>query len=83
MVVVGRETGVGPTAHSARLRGGVRSSRIRPTLLDQRERLPRTGTAHRKRTSGIRRLVRKAYMLCVSGFPCKVYIDLNHRDSQI
>jgi hypothetical protein len=49
---------VSPTDHSAGLRGGVESTFYReqcicPTLLDQRERLPRTGTARRKRTSGV------------------------------
>jgi hypothetical protein len=52
--------------HSARLRGGVRStfSReqcIRPTLLMTHERLPRTGTAHGKCTLGVRGLAWEAY----------------------
>jgi hypothetical protein len=38
------------------------------TLLGQRERLPHTGTACRKRTSGIRGLTLKACVPCVSGF---------------
>jgi hypothetical protein len=46
------------------------------------ERLPRTGTAHRKCTNSIRGLVWEAYMSCVSGFPNRAYIDLNRRDSQ-
>jgi hypothetical protein len=45
------------------------SSRICPTLLSQRERLPCTGTAHKKRTSGVCGLAWKAYVACVSGFP--------------
>jgi hypothetical protein len=59
------------------------SNRICPTLLGQRERLPHTGTAGRKRMSGVRGLVHKAYMSYVSGFPCSVYIDLNRRDFRI
>jgi hypothetical protein len=52
---------MGPTDHSAELRGGVRSTFyqeqcIHPTLLMTRERLPRTGTACRKRTRGVRGL---------------------------
>jgi hypothetical protein len=41
-----------------------------PTLLMTHKRLPRTGTAHRKH-------------MRVSGFLCRVYIDLNRHDSQI
>jgi hypothetical protein len=59
------------------------SSRVHPTLLGQRERLPRTETACRKRTSGIRGLARIAYVLCVLDFLCRVYIDSNHRESRI
>jgi hypothetical protein len=54
-----------------------------PKLLTTHERLPRTGIAHRKCMSGIRRLARKAYVSCISGFLCSVYIDSNHRDSWI
>jgi hypothetical protein len=46
----------------------LRSSGIRPTLWSQRERLPRTGTAHRKRTLDVCGLAWEAYMLCLSGF---------------
>jgi hypothetical protein len=59
------------------------SSRIHPSMLGQRERLPRTRTTRRKRTSGVRGLIQKAYVSYVSGLPCRVYIDLNHRDSRI
>jgi hypothetical protein len=45
------------------------SSRVRPTLLGQRGRLPCTGTARRKRTCGIFGSVKEAYMLCISDFP--------------
>jgi hypothetical protein len=48
-----------------------------------RERLPGTGTARRKCMSDIRGLAQKAYMSFVSGFPCRVYIDLNHHNSRI
>jgi hypothetical protein len=64
---------VGSAGPSAGLRVGVRSTFfqklcIRPTLLGQRERLPHTGTTCKKRMSGIRRLVRKAYVSYVLGF---------------
>jgi hypothetical protein len=61
----------------------LRSSRIRPTQLGQRERFPRMGTARRKHTSGIRGLVWEAYVSCASDFSCRMYIDSNHRGSQI
>jgi hypothetical protein len=59
------------------------SSRIHPTLLMARERLPHSGTAARS--------VRLAYMNWCGkrtwhvdpSFPYRVYIDLNRRDSQI
>jgi hypothetical protein len=60
--------------HSVGLRGGVGSTFsqercIRPTLLMTRERLPRMGTARRKRTPGICGLVWEAYVSCWSDFP--------------
>jgi hypothetical protein len=60
--------------HSAGLRAGVGStflgsSSICPTLSVTRERLSRTGTARRKRMSGVRELAWKAYVSCWSGFP--------------
>jgi hypothetical protein len=42
---------------------------IRPTLLMTHEKLPRTGTARRKRTLGVCGLVWESYMSCWSGFP--------------
>jgi hypothetical protein len=69
MAVLGEKLGGGPADHSAGL--GVvsgalflRSSRVRPTLLVAYERLPRTGTAHRMRTSGVRGLTWEAYVSC-------------------
>jgi hypothetical protein len=59
------------------------SGGIRPPLLGQCETLPCTGMARRKRISGVRGIAQEAYVLCVSGFPCRVYIDSNHPDSQI
>jgi hypothetical protein len=53
------------------------------TMLMTSEMLPHTRTARKKRMSGVCELVWEAYVSCVSGFPCMVYIDLNHRDSQI
>jgi hypothetical protein len=77
-----------PAGHSAGLRGGVRSTFsqeqcIRPTLLDQRKRLPCMRTTRVKHTSGVRGPAQEAYMLCVSDFPCRVYINSNYRDSRI
>jgi hypothetical protein len=74
MVVFGRETEAGPVGHSTGLRGGVRSTFSReewicPTLLGQRERLSHTGTARRKRMSGVCGLAREAYTACVLDFP--------------
>jgi hypothetical protein len=77
MAMLGEKLSGGPTDHSAGL-GVVSgalflgSSRVCPMLLVACERLPRTGTAHRKRT-------------CHVGWvsPYRVYIDSNHRDSQI
>jgi hypothetical protein len=47
----------------------LRSSRVHPTLLGQRERLPCMGTAHGKSTCGVRGPAQGVYVLCVSGFP--------------
>jgi hypothetical protein len=74
--------------HSTGLRDGVGSTFsqeqcIRRTLLTTRERLPRTGTIHRTRTLGVHGLACEAYVSCWSGFPCRVYIDSNCRDSRI
>jgi hypothetical protein len=73
MAVLGEKLGGGPADHSAGL--GVvsgalflRSSRVRPTLLVACERLPRTGTAHMKRTPGVCGLAWEAYVSCWSGF---------------
>jgi hypothetical protein len=74
MAVLGEKLDGGPADHSAGL--GVVSgalflerSRVRAMLLVARERLPRTGTAHRRRTLGVHRLAWEAYVLCWSGFP--------------
>jgi hypothetical protein len=51
---------------------GIPSSREQwaySTLSMTRERLPRTGTARRKRTPGVRGLAWEAYVTCWSGFP--------------
>jgi hypothetical protein len=53
------------------------------TLFMACKRLSCTWTARRKHTRGIHGLVWKAYMSCVSGFPCRVYIDSNRHDTQI
>jgi hypothetical protein len=88
MVVVRRETRMGHVGHSVGLSGGVgstfsREQSICPTLLGQCESLPCTGTARRKRMSGVRDLAQEAYESCVLGFSYRMYIDLNHRDSRI
>jgi hypothetical protein len=69
MVVLGEKLGVGPTDHSAGL--GVvlealflGSSRVCPMLLMACKRLPRTGTARRKRMRGVCGLAREAYVSC-------------------
>jgi hypothetical protein len=75
MVVLGEKLGGEPMDHSAGVLGIVLgalflgSSRVCPTLLMASERLPRTWTAHRKRTCGICGLAWEAYVSCVSGFP--------------
>jgi hypothetical protein len=74
MAVLGEKLGGEPVDHSAGL-GVVSgdlflgSSRVRTTLLVVCERLPRTGTAHRKRMLGVRELAWKAYVSCWSTFP--------------
>jgi hypothetical protein len=73
MDVLGGKLDGRPADHSAEL--GVsgalflKSGRVHPTLVMASERLPRTWTARRKRTCGVRGLVREAYVSCVSGFP--------------
>jgi hypothetical protein len=57
------------------------SNSIHPTLLGQRERLPHMGTTCRKRICGLHGLALEVYVSCVSYFPYRVYINLNHRDS--
>jgi hypothetical protein len=74
MVALGEKLGGEPVDRSADVLGIVLgafflgSSRICPMLLTASEGLPCTGTAHRKRTSGVCGLMREAYMSCVSGF---------------
>jgi hypothetical protein len=73
MVVLGEKLGGRPMDHSAKL-GIVSgalflgSSRVSPTLLVACERLPRMGTARRKRMLGVRELTWEAYVACWSGF---------------
>jgi hypothetical protein len=85
----GREAGYEPMDRSAGVLWIVSgalflgSSEICPNLSAPHERLPRTGTARRKRTLGVHGLAWEAYVSCWSGFPYRVYIDSNHRDSRI
>jgi hypothetical protein len=58
---------VGPMGHLVGLRGGAESTFSReqcicPTLLGQRERLPCTRSARRKRTGGVHGLPWEAYV---------------------
>jgi hypothetical protein len=75
MAVLGEKLGGGPADRSADVLGimsgalFLKSSSVRPTLLMTSERLPHTGTARRKCTSGVRGLKREAYLSCVSGLP--------------
>jgi hypothetical protein len=69
-----REAGYGPADRSTGVLGIVLgapflgSSGICLNLSTPRERLPCTGTARRKRTSGVRGLVWEAYVSCWSDF---------------
>jgi hypothetical protein len=78
MVARGEKLGGGNVDRSAGVLGIMMeviflgSSRVHPTLLGQHEILPRTRTAHRKRTCGIHGPVQEVYVSCVSGFPCRV-----------
>jgi hypothetical protein len=88
MAMLGEKLGGEPMDWSAgvlRIVSGalfLRSSVVRPSLLGQHGRLLRTETVCRKRTGGVHGPAQEAYMVCVSGFQCRVYIDSNCRDSQ-
>jgi hypothetical protein len=74
MVMLGEKQSGGPANHSVGLgvvSGAIFlwSSRVRPTLLVPCERLPRTGTARRKRTPGVCGLTWEAYVSCCLDFP--------------
>jgi hypothetical protein len=75
MAVRGGKLSCGPVDRSAgvlRIVIGalfLESSRVRPTLLDQHERLPCMGTAHGKYTCGVCGPAPGVYVLCVLGFP--------------
>jgi hypothetical protein len=73
----------GPHGPLSRAERCIQEPCIRPTLLDQRERLSRTWTACGKRTSGICGLAQEAYVSCVSEFSYRMYINLNCRNSCI
>jgi hypothetical protein len=89
MAMLGEKLGGRPTDLSAnvlRIVSGalfLGSSRVYPTLLGQCQRLPRTETVYEKRMSGIRGPTQEAYIACISGFLCRVYINSNRRDSRI
>jgi hypothetical protein len=74
MVMLGEKLGGGPADHLAGLRVVLEvlfleSSRVYPTLLMACKRLPRIGTAHRKRTLGVHGLAWQACMSCWLVFP--------------
>jgi hypothetical protein len=69
MAVLGEKLGGGLVDHSVGLRVVsralfLRSSKVRPMLLMAYKRLPRTGTTHRKRMSGVRGLAWETYVSC-------------------
>jgi hypothetical protein len=73
-LVVGhrQELGLCPLLHWLWIVSGaifLGSGGIYPNLSVPRERLPCMGTAHRKRTLGVRGLAWEAYVSCWSGFP--------------
>jgi hypothetical protein len=74
MVALGEKLGGEPADRSVGVLGIVLgalflgSSRVCPILLTASEGLPHTGTAHRKRMSGVCGLTSEAYMSCVLGF---------------
>jgi hypothetical protein len=88
-VCCGRETEYGPTDRLADVLWiGTESFFLRSSSSVQRcwwlcKMLPHMGTTHRKCTSGVHGLAREAYVSCVSGFPCRAYINSYHRDPQI
>jgi hypothetical protein len=71
----GREAGYGPVDRSSDVLWVVsgalflRSSEICLNLSAPHKRLPRTGTARRKLTPGVRGMAWEAYVSCWSGFP--------------
>jgi hypothetical protein len=83
MVGLGEKLGGGPTDRSAGVLEIVlgalflRSNRIRPTLLGQRERLPRTGIVRRKHMSAYVDWHGKHTCCVYQVFHYKVYIDSN------
>jgi hypothetical protein len=88
MAVLGEKLGDGPMDHSAGL--GVvsgalflRSSRVYLMLFMAYERLPRTWTARRKRTWAYMDWHGNRTYRVYRVFPCRVYINLNCRDSRI
>jgi hypothetical protein len=89
LVGLGEKLGGGPTDRSVDMLGTVsealflRSSRVYPNLLGQRERLLCIRTARGKCTCDVHGPAQEAYVSCVSGFPCRVYIDSNCRDFRI
>jgi hypothetical protein len=89
MAILGEKLDGGPMdrlADMLRIVSGalfLRSSRVRPTLLGQREKLPHAGTVCGKRMNGVRGPAQEEYVACVSGFFYMVYIYLNRLDFRI
>jgi hypothetical protein len=75
---------VGSVGHLAELRG-----RVRNTFSWSSESVQlcwvsvKSCHVWRLPAESVRRPVQEAYVLCVSSFPCRVYIYSNHRDSRI
>jgi hypothetical protein len=89
MVVLEEKLGGGPTDRPTgmlRIMPGalfLENSRVHATLLELHERLPCTRTVYGKCMNDIRGPAQEAYVTCVSGFPCRVYINSNLHDSRI
>jgi hypothetical protein len=84
MIVFKRETEAGPADHSAGLRAEARS-----TFFESSESIQLCWVSMKGchvwglPTESVCGPAQEAYMSCISGFPDRVYINLNRRDSQI
>jgi hypothetical protein len=89
MIMRERKIGWGPTYWSVVVLGmssGVPFCSEVVTLsntVDNSRNVAAYGTAHEKRMYGVCGPVQEMYVSCISGFPCRMYIDSNHCDSRI